>query len=241
MFRAAEQPDAPWVFGRTFTRILAAFLLVGLAACLFQDEATLVLGGRGYIGAARVVAPVVLAGFFQTAASLMDAGFYVRRRTGLKLYITLAATAVILVLYSVLIPLYGAMGAATATLGGFAFLALCTWKVTQRIFPVEYEWGRLIDLTGLAAGLWLASRFLPVTGWAVAAKAGLWLLWPLLVWVCGVPSAEERAYLWAGVGQCWPGCGANRSRPTYRRPRRFPSPIPAWFRPRNCWPHRRSS
>ena len=147
------------------------------------------------------MAPVVLAGFFQTAASLMDAGFYVRRRTGLKLYITLAATAVILVLYSVLIPLYGAMGAATATLGGFAFLALCTWKVTQRIFPVEYEWGRLIDLTGLAAGLWLASRFLPAAGWAVAAKAGLWLLWPLLVWVCGVPSAEERAYLWAGIGQ----------------------------------------
>ena len=131
----------------------------------------------------------------------MDAGFYVRRRTGLKLGITLAATAVILVLYSVLIPLYGAMGAAVATAGGFAFLALCTWKVTQRIFPVEYEWGRVIDLAGLAAGLWLASRFLPTTGWAVAAKAGLWLLWPLLVWACGVPSAEEMAYLHAGVRQ----------------------------------------
>ena len=105
------------MFGRTFTRILAAFLLVGLAACLFQDEAALVLGGAAYAGAAGIVAPVVLAGFFQTAASLMDAGFYVRRRTGLKLYITLAATAVILVLYSVLIPLYGAMGAAAATAG----------------------------------------------------------------------------------------------------------------------------
>ena len=59
MFRAAEQPDAPQVFGRTFTRILAAFLLVGLAAGLFQDEAAYVLGGAAYAGAACVVAPVV--------------------------------------------------------------------------------------------------------------------------------------------------------------------------------------
>ncbi len=202
MYKAAEESDASRVFGRMFTRILAAFLLVGLAACLFQDEAAAVLGGAAYAGAAAVVAPVVAAGFFQTAAALMDAGFYVRRRTGLKFYITLAATVVILILYAVLIPPYGAMGAALATVGGFAFLAFCTWRVSQRIFPVEYEWGRLIDLTGLAAGLWLASRFLPEAGWVpVAAKAGLWLSWPLLVWVCGVPSAEEQAYLWAGVRQ----------------------------------------
>ena len=231
MFQAAEAADAPQVFGRTFTRIMAAFLLVGLAACLFQDEAAFILGGAAYAGAAGIVAPVVCAGFFQTGASLMDAGFYVRRRTGLKLYITLAATAVILVLYSVLIPLYGAMGAAAATAGGFAFLAFCTWRVTQRIFPVEYEWGRLIDLAGLAAGLWLASRFLPAAGWAIAAKAGLWLLWPLLVWACGVPSEEEKAHLYAGARRilAWlgfppkpgapaptadPGAAASEERPT---------------------------
>ena len=161
LFKAAEEPDAPQVFGRAFTRILAAFLLVGLGASLFQDEAAAVLGGAKYAGAAVIVAPVVLAGFFQAAAALMDAGFYVRRRTGLKLWITLAATAVILVLYVVLIPPFGAMGAAFATVAGFAFLALGTWWATQRIFRVEYEWGRVLDLLGLAAGLWLVSRFLP--------------------------------------------------------------------------------
>src|ERR1019366_2533559 len=117
MYKAAEAPDAPQVFGRTFTRIMSAFMLVGLAACLFQDEAVRILGGAKpeYASAAVIIAPVVLAGFFQTAAALMDAGFYVRRRTGLKLYISLASTVVILVLYVVLIPTYGAMGAALAT------------------------------------------------------------------------------------------------------------------------------
>ncbi len=203
MYKVAEQRDAPQVFGRTFTRIMSAFMLVGLAACLFQDEAVRILGGAKFAGAAMIIAPVVLAGFFQAAAALMDAGFYVRRRTGLKFYITMASTVVILVLYVVLIPTYGMMGAAAATVAGFAFLAAVTWKTTQRIFPVQYEWGRLVDLMGLAAGLWLVSRFLPPTLWAIAAKGGLWLLWPLLVWLCGLPSSEEKEYAFSAVRQTW--------------------------------------
>ena len=203
MYKAAEQSDAPQVFGRTFTRIMSAFMVVGLAACLFQDEAIRILGGAKYAGAAVIIAPVVLAGFFQAGAALMDAGFYVRRRTGLKLYITLASTAVILVLYVVLIPTYGMMGAAAATVAGFAFLAAVTWKTTQRIFPVQYEWGRLLDLAALAVGLWLVSHFLPPTLWAIAAKGALWLLWPLLVWACGLPSTEEKEYVFDAVRQTW--------------------------------------
>ena len=60
-------------------------------------------------------------------------------------------------LYIVLIPPYGGVGAALATLGGFAFLAVCTWRVTQWIFPVRYEWPRLAAAIALTAGLWLAS------------------------------------------------------------------------------------
>jgi hypothetical protein len=56
---------------------------------------------------------------------------------------------------------------------------------------------------GLAAGLWLVSRFLPPTLWAIAAKGGLWLLWPLLVWLCGLPSSEEKEYAFSAVRQTW--------------------------------------
>ncbi len=108
-----------------------------------------------------VVAPVLLAYFFQSAASLMDAGLYVRHRTGLKLGITLATTAVMLLMYALLIPRYGSMGAAIGTLIGFAFLAVCTWAVSQRVFPIRYEWSRLAALLTLAVGLWLLSRLLP--------------------------------------------------------------------------------
>jgi O-antigen/teichoic acid export membrane protein len=192
MYEVARTPEAPEVFGRAFTRLLATYALAGLALCLFAEEAVLLLGGPDYLPAAAVVAPVMLACVFQGAATLFDAGLYIRRRTGLKLIVTFAATAVMVGLYAWLIPAHGSMGAALATLGGFAFLAVATWVLVQRIFPVRYEWGRLSALLALAIGLWLMGRAVPAGPWLWPAKAALWLAAPVLAWLTGLVSAEEK-------------------------------------------------
>jgi hypothetical protein len=67
--------------------------------------------------------------------------------------------------------------------------------VTQRIFPVRYEWGRLLGLAGSAAALWAGGRLLPEAPWAVAVRVGLWLLWPALLWAGGAVSAEEKRHV----------------------------------------------
>jgi peptidoglycan biosynthesis protein MviN/MurJ (putative lipid II flippase) len=131
----------------------------------------------------------------------MDAGFYLRRRTGLKLGISLSSTAVMLVLYVALIPPLGGIGAALATLFGFAFHAGFTWLMTQQFFPVRYEWNRLLVMLFLATALWGASRCLPEAFWAWPIKAGLWGLWPLLLWQAGLISAVEKQYARTFVGQ----------------------------------------
>ncbi|MFO0842178.1 MAG: oligosaccharide flippase family protein [Gemmataceae bacterium] len=195
MYAAAEGPDAPSLFGRAFTRILAAYLWAGLGVCLFAPEVIGVLGGAGYAGAAAVVPPIVLACGLQAATTLMDAAFFLRRRTNVKLMVTAAATAVMLVLYAALIPPLGTAGAAVATLGGFAFLAPATYLATQRIFPVRYEWRRLALLCGLTAALGAAGWPLPAWGWAVAAKAALLLAAPVLAWHANLVAADEKGYL----------------------------------------------
>src|SRR5262249_8850894 len=139
-----------------------------------------------------VIAPVVLGYLFLTASELMDAGFFVRRQTARKVPVMLASTAVMLGLYALLIPPWGMHGAALATLFGFVFHAGLTLVVSQRIFFVRYEWGRVAVLVGWAALLWLASRGLPASWWLVPIKAGLWLLWPLGLWLAGVVSDEEK-------------------------------------------------
>ncbi|HEY7158883.1 MAG TPA: lipopolysaccharide biosynthesis protein [Gemmataceae bacterium] len=195
MYKVARDLDAPRMFGTVFTRILAGYLLAALGLALFQEEVVALLGGAPYASASAVVAPVLLAYFCQSAASLMDAGLYVRRRTGLKLGVTLVTTAVMFVLYAVLIPRYGSRGAAFATLIGFVFLAVCTWAVTQRVFPVRYEWSRLSALLSLAVGLWLVSRLLPAEPWSWPVKVALWLLGPIVVWCMGLMSHREKEHV----------------------------------------------
>jgi O-antigen/teichoic acid export membrane protein len=195
MYDVAKTPEAPVVFGRVFTWILAVYLFVGLGLLLFVDEILATLAHESYAGAAYFTPLVLIACGFQAMASLMDAGFYVRRRTDLKLAVTLAATAVMLTGYATLIPRLGALGAVLAGIAGFAFLAGVTWLVTRRLFPVNYEPGRLLAFVGLLILAWGLGRLLPV-GWGTAPlKVLAWLAVPGLAWGLGLISPDEKEYL----------------------------------------------
>jgi O-antigen/teichoic acid export membrane protein len=200
MYAVARQPNAAVVFGQVFTRIVSAFMFVGLGVCLFAGEAIAILGGSPYASAVWYVAPVVLACFCQGGVSLMDAGLYIKRRTGLKLGVTAAATLVMVALYAMLIPVWGAKGAAIATLGGFGFLALATYVVSQRIFPVCYPWPRIAGLLGLACGVWLLGQTVPEGGWSLPARVVLWLSAPVLAWFGGLITPEEKRTAWQAIG-----------------------------------------
>jgi len=195
LYEAARQPSAPVVFGRVVTRSLAAYLWGGVALCLFQDEVVVFLGGQPYAAAAGVIPAVVLAYYFLTAADLMDGAFYIHRRPDLKTLVALASMFVTLLLYFGLIPRWGAMGAALATLGGFVFHAGLTLVISQRIFPVRYETRSLVAMIALALGLWLGSRCLPVTAWAMALKALCLVALPGLAWLVGLVTPDEKSWL----------------------------------------------
>jgi O-antigen/teichoic acid export membrane protein len=201
MYDAFERPDAPVILGTTFTRMLAAYLFVGLGLTVLKDTVVAVLGSPEYARATAVIGPLVLGYFFLTASTLMDAAFYVRRRTGLKPWIALASAVVMLALYAGLIPPFGALGAAGATLGGLCFHAALTLIVSQRVFRVRYEPARLAAMLGLAIALALAARCLGSGLVSIPGKLALCALWPVLLWAGGVVSDEEKSLVLGAAGR----------------------------------------
>ncbi len=193
LYGVYRQPDGPRAVGRMITRLLAPYVFVGVGVCIFREEILSIFGTTAYAGATSVIIPLIAARFFITAQMLMDGAFYVYRRTALKLGITLFTTAVILVLFALLIPRYYAVGAALAALGAFFCHAGATYLVSQRVFHVRYEFGRLAAMLISGAVVVLLAEQLDLGIMNVPANMALCAAWPLLLWAVGWVSKDEKA------------------------------------------------
>ncbi|MCX7424633.1 MAG: lipopolysaccharide biosynthesis protein [Planctomycetia bacterium] len=192
LYDVFEKPHGSIAVGRMFSKLLAVYVFMGVGLCLFHREAIAVLSPPEYARAALVVCPIVLASYFMTAANLADAAFYVRRRTGLKPYISAVSASTALGLYAWLIPTHGAMGAAYATLVGMLVRFVCTVLVSQRVFHVQYETVRVIGMLLLGTAIVLASQAFGTDPSAILAKSVLWVAWPALVWTTGMIAPDEK-------------------------------------------------
>ena len=101
----------------------------------------------------------------------------------------------------VLIPELGIVGAGVSLVASYAVVLAVMYGFTQRLFPVPYEWGRLALLFLTGAGLVAGGELLlPTEGFAgLASRTGVWLLFPLVLYVTGFLRDEERRAIAANL------------------------------------------
>jgi O-antigen/teichoic acid export membrane protein len=136
-----------------FTVVCAAVFLV--VALLIEFVAQLpFIGGRflnvAYLGGLGIVPIVLVAYYFNGVFTNLAAGVYIRKRTTYLPVATGLAAAVNIALNFALIPVYGIMGGALATLGAYVVSAVFLCRLTRRIYPLRYEWGRVLMICSLA-------------------------------------------------------------------------------------------
>jgi O-antigen/teichoic acid export membrane protein len=94
---------------------------------------------------------------FATAAysgySVLAIGIGRMRKTQLNWVVTSTAALVNIAINFALIPVYGMMGAAVSTLVAYVVLFAAMWFRSRQVFPVSYQWRRILTLTGVAGGL----------------------------------------------------------------------------------------
>ncbi len=152
-----KSPDAPQVFARIATYLLAALAWVLLTLSAWVDDLVrLPLGpitifGPQYWSATNIV-PLILLGYFFFAAYVLQLpGVQLTSRTRWVILFRGSGAAAKLALNLLLIPIWGAMGAATATCLAFAVMTTVTYVISRRLYPVPYEWGRLLRVIALLA------------------------------------------------------------------------------------------
>jgi O-antigen/teichoic acid export membrane protein len=154
--RIAGQPEAKRFYAKSMTAYgaVAASVAVGLAA-LAPLAMRLLTPERYHDGHAAV--PWLVVGFFLSGLTIfLSIGLHVLKKTHWITWIALIAAVANVGLNLWLIPILGMEGAALATAGAYALMAGLFGIVTNRLFPVSYEFGRLLRLSllfGLALGV----------------------------------------------------------------------------------------
>jgi O-antigen/teichoic acid export membrane protein len=118
-------------------------------------------------------------------------------RTEFNFPATGAALVANIALNLALVPSLGIVGAGLALVASYLVVLALMYVFTQRLFPVPYEWGRLIRVLAVSAALiGLGELLLPTDGFAgLALRVLLWLVYPLALLATGFFTAGERRWL----------------------------------------------
>jgi O-antigen/teichoic acid export membrane protein len=156
------------LFARVFTLFTGVCLLAFLALAwgLPALVSTPIFGRRllteAYDAGRSIIPVILLAYVFQGMYTNFLAGIYIKERNRALPWVTGLGASVNVAANFLLIPRWGMMGAAVATLLAYAVMAARLYVEARRVYPVPYDWGRVGGLSAAVAAALLADKILRV-------------------------------------------------------------------------------
>lgn len=201
-FSIAKDSDAPTVYSRVMLYSIALLTFFALALSLFAPEVLFILTPPAYHQAARIVPLIVLSYLFYELYYLFSFGFDLTGKTGYTPFIIGAAALVNLILNIILIPRFGMMGAAAATLFSYLLLPIIEYPLVRRLYWIPYEWERLVKLLVTSLAIYLVGVW-SKTGWLwvdLGLGTGLILVWWLVLYWSRFFTSNELSAAQAASG-----------------------------------------
>lgn len=151
MFAMAKKPDAERQLSRILTYYLAILGFIGLGFSVLAREVLLVMTTPHFYRAWIVVPLVSLSYILAGTVYMTNTGLETRNKMRYTSPIIAASAAMNLGLNYLLIPPFGMMGAAFATLISYLFFAVVNTAVNLHFWSIPYEYNRIAKM-GLAWG-----------------------------------------------------------------------------------------
>jgi O-antigen/teichoic acid export membrane protein len=187
-----DDEEARRTYAYVLTYLVALATWVALALGLLAPWLVRLLTTPDFHAGERVVGPLAFASAIFAGYVVVAIGVGRARRTQFNWAITGVAALVNVALNLALIPRYGMMGAAVATIAAYAllFLSMAWWA--NRVFPMPYQVRRVATALGAGVALLVLGRMLeaPLAGALALAAA-----YPLVLLLLGFAEPRERAWL----------------------------------------------
>jgi O-antigen/teichoic acid export membrane protein len=196
VYSLLAQPDAARTLARLVTYVAAAFVGAGVLIAVLGRELLVLMTASTFHAAYPVIPVIVLAYLIQGVFTLTSIGIGISKKAYYYPVLTFAAAFVNVTMNFALIPRFGMMGAAWATVGGYAVMAALGYHFANRHYPIPFEWKRL-GVIAFAGGIaFAASRVAGEPSWSsVLLKLGALALYPAALLVFGFFRKSETERL----------------------------------------------
>ena len=193
LFSAAGGSDGDRFYSRLLTYFLVLLGLCAVVVSTFATELVNLLTSSAYADGARVVPVLVLAQMALGAFYVTAVGTNLEAKTYFQTISVAAALLVCAAGAVLLIPPFGAVGAAFAVVAAYTTLAAANCAFSLRLRPVAYEWRRVFMAVAATAVLLLATTMLPDRPVALRVVLQLALVgaYPVVMYLLVLTSAER--------------------------------------------------
>lgn len=162
-FATMKEPDAKATFRTVTTYGFAVLVLLEAGLAAVAMDVVRLMTKPGFEDAAHVIPWIGLGLVFHGVYLLTSIGLNITKQTRFYPVATTAAAVASVAGNLALVPHYGAMGAAWTNAASYFVLASVAFVLSQRVYPIPLEWGRLARLALAATGAWLLAAQLPAT------------------------------------------------------------------------------
>lgn len=143
-FTFADRKDAKNLFPKVATYIFCFSIFLTFLLSLFAEEIVIVLADPKYYEAYKVIPIVALGVLLKCFYFIPVKAIFYHKKTKIIPLLTGLAALVNIGLNLLFIPLYGIIGAAWATVGGYLVMLITVVLISQRLFYIKYEVSRLL-------------------------------------------------------------------------------------------------
>lgn len=197
IFEIQKRQDAGFLYSRITTYYILMLLFVGLAISVFAYELITVMAPPSYLPAYAVIPLITLAMILMTSDTVFQVGLLIKgKSTWLPIAKGIAAS-VSVSLNFLLVPGYGIIGSAIASVIAFALYSAIILSLSQRVYKIHFEYKRLLKIVGAVFCVYIASMFIPTDNllFSIMVKSLLLLLFPFILIITGFMTNDEIAFL----------------------------------------------
>lgn len=159
-FSIMNNSNAKKIYSRILTYFVYVVVFFSLAIMLFAHDVLKVMSSASFWEAHKIVPLIMMSIILTGVTYIFQTGILLMKKTKYIFNVTIAAAILILLLNWVLIPKFNMYGAAIAVAAANLFICFSTYIISQRLYPVNYDFVRVAKIVLAALFIYICSSLI---------------------------------------------------------------------------------